>query len=74
MVEEKQKFKVGDTVKRINGEHAGMTVGDTDEIISIDYNSLCLKNFKGKNGKFSHSKENFVVIRKKDVLSNLELW
>jgi len=64
-----QEFKVGDTVKRINGEHAGMTVGDTDEIISIDYNSLWLKNFK-----FSHYKENFVIIGKKDVLSNLELW
>jgi hypothetical protein len=69
-----QEFKVGDTVKRINGEHAGMRIGDTDEIIFIDYNSLWLKNFKGKSGEFSHSKENFVIIGKKDVLSNLELW
>jgi len=40
-----------------------MTVGDTDEIISIDYNSLWLKNFK-----FSHYKENFVIMSIENVM------
>jgi len=78
MVINEQKFQIGDIVERINNEHAGMRIGDTDEIIKVEEDGgeirITLKKFNGYDGKWKHDPMNLRLVKKKDVLSNLELW
>ena len=65
------KFKVGDTVERINGEHAGMFPGNRDTIIKIraHYGIYLRKyNFDG-----DHTPSNFKLIhRANDKMQKLK--
>lgn len=55
------KFNVGDLVVRRNDSHAGMKIGDIDEIINIkgkDGSIISLKRYNGVDGSWNHDKDN----------------
>ena len=62
------KFKKGDEVKRICGDHMGMRKGDIATILSVDYNSLSLKGYRG-----THSIINFELVKNKIEVNKMEL-
>jgi len=51
------KFKVGDRVRRIADDHAGMVVGDTATVIEVHRMSLELDKYRG-----THSGRKFEII------------
>jgi len=50
----KKKFKIGDKVKRVSGEHFGMTVGDIATVKSTGLFNFGLNEFEG-----THDTNNF---------------
>lgn len=38
-------YVVGDTVRRVTGSYKGMGVGDTGIVLSLGYDSVCIKGF-----------------------------
>jgi hypothetical protein len=61
------KFKVGDKVRRIQGEHNGMKVGDESTITAI-YNTIDFEmaGFRGNCGTF-HALYSFELVEPKQV-------
>lgn len=64
-------LRVGDKVRRINGENAGMNDGDTGIIVSVADGKYCdVKN--DRTGKVAnHHQENFVLISTNYINMNL---
>lgn len=70
----KRNFKVGDTVKRIEGEHVGMKIGDTDVITKVNSNiSLGLRKYGGANGFASHDIGKFILVNS-NILDSYEIY
>jgi len=53
------KFKVGNIVKRVMGDHNGMKVGDVGTITDVKFGTLILKEFPGGG---NHSSKSFILL------------
>jgi len=56
------KFRVGDTVERINESWDKMLIGDIDIVTSVSKYSIYLKNYKG-----GHDYKNFIKVKGKSL-------
>ena len=68
MLEKEKKFKVNDTVRRINDEHGSMNVGDESIVIgykNVEFNKqrVLLKSDKNMELKYSHKEENLEFVK-----------
>ena len=78
------KFKVGDKVRRIEGCHLRMIVGDTATIEEICGNGVRLKEYKMWDGKGTHDRGNLKLVEEgrtvskydelKERIANVTAW